>query len=421
MKKLLAMILAMAMMMTMISALAESGTGEGTANAAENVLSAQENNVESAADVAAAAAATAAADAQKLDASYTLALNAIAAEDYENAKEYINICFAYCDAQSNPVMFSDLLLKRGCIDVIEGKNDMALLNLDAALRIQPSLADAYLVRAQVNIGQGDLDRAVADLEQYITLTGDTSLYETIAQLQEAKGDINAAKTAYDQFVAGAGAEVEEAGFQAGLYRMQAGQFEDAIAAFTAYAENETYAAGALYNIGVCRMNLGDFVGAVESFTACEEKGGLYEGLYYNRGICRLLSENWEGAAADFTKSIETEPYVSDAQYNLGICKVQQGILEEAIASFTTLIEADEKFEKAEGTPVSEIIKGAHYYRALCRAGLNDLEGAVADFTFCIDQGYELGQSYYQRAQVYAAQGDTEKQNSDLQNSLKYSE
>jgi len=55
------------------------------------------------------------ADSQKLDASYTLALNDINKEDYETAKQYLDICFAYCDAQSNPVMYSDLLLKRACI------------------------------------------------------------------------------------------------------------------------------------------------------------------------------------------------------------------------------------------------------------------------------------------------------------------
>ena len=46
---------------------------------------------------------------------------------------------------------------------------------------------------------------------------------------------------------------------------------------------------------------------------------------------------------------------------------------------------------------------------------------MADYTTCIDHGYELAQTYYQRAQVYAALGDTENQNSDLQNSLKYVE
>ena len=363
-------------------------------------------------------------DTQKLDASYTLALNAINDEDYDTAKEYLNVCFAYCDPQSNPTMYADLLLKRACIDVIENKTDMALLNLDGALRVQPDLADAYLVRTQVYAGQGNVDAAIRNLEKYIELTEDTSLYETVAQLNEAKGDIAAAQEAYDKFVAGAGDEVEEAGFQSGLYKMQAGQLEEAIEAFEAYAENETYGAGAMYNIGVCKMNLGDYAGAVEAFNACEEKGGEFEGLYYNRGVCGLMNEQWEAAAADFGKSIETEPYVDDARYNLAVCQMQQEDYETAAATFTELIGDGDTVEETEAAEPEEervVNGGAYYYRAVCYAVLGNLEAALADYTTCIDHGYELTQSYYQRAQVYAALGDTENQSKDLQASLSVAE
>ncbi len=369
-------------------------------------------------------------DTQKLDASYTLALNAINAEDYETAKEYLNVCFAYCDPQGNPTMYADLLLKRACIDVIEEKNDMALLNLDAALRVKPDLADAFLVRAQVYAAQGDVDAAIESLEQYIELSQDTSLYETVAQLQEAKGDIEAAREAYDKYVEGAGSEVAEAGFQSGLYRMQAGQLEEAIEAFEAYVEDETYGAGAMYNIGVCKMNSGDYAGAIEAFNACEEKDGKFEGLYYNRGVCALMTSAWESAEADFARSIETEPYVDDARFNLGVCQMQQEDYETAVATFTELIgdakptegEAEPTEDEAEPTegeaePERAVNDGAYYYRAVCNGALGNLEDALADYTVCIDHGYELAQSYYQRAQVYAALGDTEHQNSDLQASL----
>ena len=360
-------------------------------------------------------------DTQKLDASYTLALNAINAEDYDTAKEYLSVCFAYCDPQTNPAMYADLLLKRACIDVIEEKNDMALLQLDAALRVQPDLADAYLVRTQVYAAQGDVDAAIENLEKYIELTEDTSLYETVAQLNEAKGDIEAAQAAYDKYVEGAGGEVAEAGFQSALYRMQAGKFEEAIEGFEAYADDETYGAGAAYNIGICKMNLGDYAGAIEAFTKCEEKGGQFEGLYYNRGVCALLGEQWEVAAADFGKSIETEPYVDDARYNLAICQMQQEQYDTAVATFTELIGDGEGAEKAEGEEEKTVNDGAYYYRAVCNAALGNLEAAVADYTICIDHGYELAQTYYQRAQVYAAQGDTEAQNADLQASLSAAE
>ena len=429
MKRIVAWMTAACMLLLMaLPVLAEDAATEAVEEpATEAVEEAVEEAAEEAAEETAAEAADQAviADTQKLDASYTLALNAINAEDYETAKEYLNICFAYCDPQTNPTMYADLLLKRACIDVIEEKNDMALLTLDAAIRVQPELADAYLVRTQVYATQGEVDAAIENLEKYIELTEDTSLYETVAQLNEAKGDIEAAQAAYDKYVEGAGSEVAEAGFQSGLYKMQAGKFEEAIAAFEAYAEDETYAAGAAYNIGICRMNLGDYAGAVEAFTTCEEKGGTYEGLYYNRGVCALMSEDWAKAAEDFEKSIEGEPYVDDARYNLGVCKMQQEQYEEAIATFTELIGDGEATEEkadeteAEGEEEKTVNDGAYYYRAVCNAALGNLEAAVADYTACIEHGYELAQSYYQRAQVYAALGDTENQNSDLQASLKY--
>ena len=366
-------------------------------------------------------------DTQKLDASYTLALNAINAEDYDTAKEYLSVCFAYCDPQTNPAMYADLLLKRACIDVIEEKNDMALLNLDAAIRVQPDLADAYLVRTQVYAVQGNVDAAIESLERYIELTGDTSLYETVAQLNEAKGDIAAAQAAYDKYVEGAGGEVAEAGFQSGRYKMQAGRLEEAVADFEAYAEDETYAAGAAYNTGICKMNLGDYAGAIEAFTTCEKKGGAFEGLYYNRGVCALMDAQWEAAAADFAKSIESEPYVDDARYNLAICQMQQEDYETAVATFTALIDGEgettEATEEAEATETEERVvnDGAYYYRAVCNAALGKLEEAKADYTVCIEHGYELAHSYYQRAQVNAALGDTDAQNADLQASLSAAE
>ncbi len=417
------------MLLTAVPVLAEEAAVEETqpqesifTEAPAEEVPAEETPVEAFAEESAAIV-----DTQKLDASYTLALNAINAEDYETAKEYLNVCFAYCDPVGNPTMYADLLLKRACIDVIEEKNDMALLQLDAALRVQPDLADAYLVRTQVYAAQGDVDAAIENLEKYIELTEDTSLYETVAQLNEAKGDIEAAQAAYDKYVEGAGSEVAEAGFQNGLYKMQAGKLEEAIAAFEAYAEDETYGAGAAYNIGICRMNLGDYAGAIEAFNTCEAKEGSFEGLKYNRGVCALMSEQWEDAAADFAASIESEPYVDDARYNLAICQMQQEDYETAMATFTELIDGEgettEATEEAEATETEERVvnDGAYYYRAVCNAALGNLDAALADYTTCIEHGYELAQSYYQRAQIYAAQGDTEAQNADLQASLSAAE
>ena len=437
MKKILAGTMAAGMLFGAVPAMAETVTiGAGTANVAQEAAAAEDVALE-AAEVAveaeetagavadaqeiaseqadAAAAQEAAESSQRLDAVYTLALNAINREDYATARKYLNVAFVYCDPQSNPVLYADLLLKQACIDVIEEEYSIALLELEAALAIQPDLADAYLVQTQVYTTEGDLNNAVVSLEKYIALTGDTTLYETLAQLHEANGDAAAAQDAYDQFVAASGEGNLEAAFQAALYRLNNGKYEEAAEAFAALADDETYGAAAQYNIGISRMNMGDFAGAVEAFTASEEKGGLFSGLYFNRGTCYLMGEDWAKAADDFAKSIETEPLTADARYNLGLCRMQLGEYEEAVAAF------DELAQAAEADSEATLNDAVYYFRAVCNAALGNLDAAVQDLTTCIDHGYELEQAYYQRAEVYAAMGDTEKQSSDLENALKYAQ
>lgn len=366
-----------------------------------------------AAGIAEEPAADSLGNGQKLDAVYMLALNAINKEDYATAQKYLNICFVYCDPETDPEVYSDLLLKQACINVIDEEYNIALLGLDAALELSPELADAYLVRTQIYSAQGDLDNAVTNLEKYIELSQDDSLFETVAQLYEASGNMEAAQAAYDKFAETAGADNQDVGFQAALYRMQNGKYDEAIKAFEAYAEDETYGAGAQYNIAVCKMNSGDIAGAAEAFTACEKKGGTYDGLYYNRGYCYLLNKEWAKGAEDFTRSIETESFKEDARYNLGICHMEQGEYEAAVAAFDELVNA---FEGNEEVTLNDAV---YYFRAMCNSALGKLEDAIRDFTTCIDHEYELAQCYYERAQVYAAMGDTEKQSGDLENALKY--
>lgn len=350
-----------------------------------------------------------ASDPQKLKDSYALAIDAINAGDYGQAKQYLSVCLAYCDPDADPGMYADLWLKWACISVIEEEDELALRQLNEALRAQPDLADAYLVRAQIYTARGDVDRAVESLETYIDLTGDTSLYETVAQLYAGGGDAEAARAAYDRYVAGAGGDVAEAGFQSGLYRMQAGEYREAIAEFEAYVDDETYGAGALYNIAICRMSMKDYGGAVEAFTRCVGRGGGFDGLYYNRGVCRMMTRDWAGAMGDFNRAIQADSHTSDARLNLGICLMELKRYEEAIAAFTALIDA-------EGEQAGEV---AYEYRALCRAAADDLEGAIEDYTHLIQRGYEPARTYERRAQVYAAMGDREREQSDLESARRY--
>ncbi|MBQ8136023.1 MAG: tetratricopeptide repeat protein, partial [Clostridia bacterium] len=238
MKKILSLILAGLLAFSVLPVLAE---GEATAPVVEETPAVP---VEAPAVPVQETPAMPADGSSMLDVCYTLAINAISAENYESAKDYIGVCFGYCDPQTNPTMYADLLLKLACINVIEQKYDIAQLNLNAVLRIDPDMTDAYLVRVEAYAAQGNVDRTIENLEKYIELTQDASWYETLAQLYETKGDTAAAQEAYDKFIAGA-EQTEEAVFQAALYRKQAEKFEEAIAMFETLADSEVYGAGSM--------------------------------------------------------------------------------------------------------------------------------------------------------------------------------
>ena len=359
----------------------------------------------------------------RLTNSYERALIAIEEEDYETARKYLNICLVYCDRETNPALYADILLKDACLDVIAAEYDIALLEIDAALTVQPDLPEAHSVRAQILTSQGDYAGAAAALERYAELTDDPSAYRTIAELYQANGDAEAAQAAYERYTESTGADTVEAAFQAGVYRMSAGQYEDAISVFLPLTETKDdpdLVSRSWFNIGVCRMGMEDYAGALEAYNACTENGGEFTGLYLNRGLCKQQTQDYAGAIPDFTASIEKEPYAGSARYNLGFCQLMTADYEGALSSFNTVIGSMEAEDggQAESGLGREVLNWAYYYRGASNAALGNLDAALLDYTICIENGFMLADCYTQRASVYKALGDVESQKQDLDMAMK---
>lgn len=71
----------------------------------------------------------------------------------------------------------------------EGRLDEALSKADQALRLDPTTALAYLVRAEVHVAQGRLEEALADLYRAIELDpGHSGAFRLRARVFQARGD-----------------------------------------------------------------------------------------------------------------------------------------------------------------------------------------------------------------------------------------
>ena len=330
---------------------------------------------------------------QKLEAYYTLAINYIGREDYAKAMEYLKACYNYCNEETNPVLTADLHLKEGCVYTMTGEYENALTELDEAIRINPELSEAYLVKTQVYSDQGNAQDAAACLETYIGLSGDQSMQETLAQLYLQLGDSAKASDAYNAYVDGQEMGDVEKAFEKGTYKMSVGLFGEAVADFEACLADETYGTPAQYNIGLCYMRQEDYANALPAFEKCKEAEFVMDGIDYNRAVCNMTLGRFAEAAEAFTLSYENESYKTDAIYNRAVCYMTLGEYQKAVDDFTAYIAAQEA-ASAEGVAAVDV---ATYYRGVCYMSLSEFDSAAKDFSTCVDAGIVEADSLFNRA------------------------
>lgn len=427
------------------------------------------------------AAAVAEENDQKLNISYDLAIDYITDGDYENAMLYLDKCMEYCTAESNPAIYADVLLKKGCVYTMTKQYDEALAEIDKVLAVNSELAEAYLVQAQIYTEQGNYETAADVLQTYIDMTGDSVYYQTIVELKKMSGDEEGAANVQAEKI-----DAPKALYEGALAKMEEGLYEEAIADFNVLVNDGVYGGGSCYCAGVCYINLGEYAKALTYLEAAVVLGVTIDGIYYNCGLCRMMAEDYVNAVTYYTASILYESFVTDATYNRAVCLLNNGNYAEAEADFTAYLDAktqegpaaiveDEDYDKAiyfrglcclmtekyeeavtdletclakdyladecrENLALCYLQLGRYeealtmaneciekelnvvectYYRAVANANLGNLDESIADFTTCIENEYDLFNMYNQRAQVYKAKGDDAAYRADMAASLNY--
>ena len=241
---------------------------------------------------------------QKLTTYYSLAVGYIGKEDYGKAMEYLEAALAICQEETDPDMCADLHLKKGCVHTIRKEYDDALKELDEALRISPELAEAYLVRVQIYTETENRDEAITNLEQYIALSGDVSLNETLAELYLAREDRQKAAESYRKIAETTSDDPAEVTYNLAMYEMNAEMYAEALENLNQLTADPVKAPGLYYNSGVCNMLLGNYETAAENFTASLENETYQLDAAYNRAICRMALQNYLEAIDDFTTYID---------------------------------------------------------------------------------------------------------------------
>lgn len=294
---------------------------------------------------------------------YALALEAIGGEDYGLARKYLDMTGMYCPREENALLYADVLLKRACLDILDGDLGIALEQLDEAESYCPELAQIYLVKAQIFSAAQSYAEGARALEAYISLTGEEEQNETLALLYQAAGDAGEALRAYEAYARTGLPDRHSAAFQRAVYQMDAGLWDEAEEVFCSFLGDEAYGLAARFNIAVIKLREGKYQEAKEAFDAVTAAGGYCEGLFYNRGLACMLLGDYPAAGRDFALSVIRGEYVPDSTFHQGVCLVEEGDYGRALELFTSLIDSG----------IGDIPVGTQLYRSACREKLERAE------------------------------------------------
>ena len=176
--------------------------------------------------------------------------------------------------------------------------------------------------------------------------------------------------------------------QDGLAYMQAGDYEQALAAFTQVimldpTDHEAYTYHAMAYVG-----LGDYQSAIDDLNTAIELDPTYVTALISRGDIYLLLGDYESAVENYTRAIRLDRQNANAYYWRGIAYWSMGGHHglTAHSNFTRAIALNETYIDA------------YLSRGTLRMQQGNYDGALED----LRQGIELAPNY---APLYAALGD----------------
>lgn len=316
---------------------------------------------------------------------------AIARTEYDEAIPYMQGCIDRYPGE-NPRDLAMLHMRLGSLYALCDDIENSVVCFDKAVQTEPNLADAYLLRAQMNSLLGNQELAVEDIRRYDALAGDApAIRAAVGSLYESAGDyesavacytlgleqsggtdpdllaargrcqvllqkMDAARQDFVEFFANGGTDpTGEYNLMLGLCQMEEGKYSLARNSFR-NALNVGYGQTALIysQCVLCDYIIGDYASVIEDGEKALEAmtkpqqlpdtGALTEGimsaeeLHHWIGLAKMAGEDFEGAREEFLKIQDFSKSPAGVPYYLGLCCSTLGHNEEAVTHYTRSIE-----------------------------------------------------------------------------------
>jgi len=342
----------------------------------------------------------------------------------------------YMVSKSKTPQTAGTFLDRGIMFAMQGEYVKAIADFDEAIRLNPDMVAAYMLRARalyssashiINVLEnfsgtiaatiGEiaspeqaliLDRAIADYTHVISLEPDNAFaYSDRGWAYSNKGDYDRAITDYTQAIR-LNPSLPGVYTNRSLAYKFKGDYDRAIADCTQAIQIAPDYFMAYINRGVAYVDIGEYDRAIADYTQAIRLIPNHAIAYYNRGIAYRQKGDYDRAIADYTQAIRLIPNYPDAYNNRGFAyQYGKRNYNRAIADYTKAIRL---------FPNHAI---AYYNRAFAyHNGKRDYDRAIADYTQAIRIIPNFVLAYVNRGVAYQNKRDYNRSIADFEAALR---
>ncbi|NIJ54126.1 tetratricopeptide repeat protein [Dyadobacter arcticus] len=263
-------------------------------------------------------------------------------------KNYAEALRFYDEAIAKNADFSDAYLNKGiCLLKLDQAED-AYEILSQAIKIDPSLAQANLVRAEAALSLSKLNEAKVDLDLIQKRYTDSTYFHLLqGNLYVAKGSPDQAVAAFDQALTLDKGNIE-AYVNRGAVYYSLSSFPAAKIDFLNALQLDPNQPQALNNLGLIYLRERNWKEALDHFDKVLNLDPSDAFALNNKGYALLQTGSSEKAKELIERSLEKRPENGYALRNLGIYYQQKGQLELAINMFIKAIDIAEPVEMLYG-------------------------------------------------------------------------
>jgi len=231
-----------------------------------------------------------------------------------------------------------------------------IASLSEAVRVNDSCVDAYALRAQIYLEQGQYFNAIENYEKIFSLLPLADKFDGIyhVNLSKAYNNTQQYQKTYDLLFP----VYEQAAYNIGANAnlavscMQLQKIEEAERFLNRCVELDSTFTGGLVNMGYLYLTIEKYDKAISYFNKALVVNPREPYALNNRGFAYYCMQNYESALRDINESISIMPDNSYAYKNRGLVYLKTGLTKDACAEFEKAIRIG--YTKMYGNEVLEL-------------------------------------------------------------------